>query len=305
MVEISRRNFGLEVKSWLGLNTYRHSGPLGQMKDVLCDFVHRGDHVARMGNNGPIPVAKVSSNYVLVQHRQVLDVAMQWIGDRFPRPDDLPADLWTDGFGRRIKLRVNLPFAQIDPGDGHLVMLSLQCINSVDRSTPLIIDLQWFRQVCSNGMFGWVTGNHYRAFHRCTNIVHKAEKFLRRRSKEMEIERNGFIRLLDTPVTQDQIRQWIQTTMVPAWGLRDAARLWRVCSEGMDGVAYARHPATLVQDVQVGRLTPVPGACAPANNLYHLGQAASWIAGTGGSMQQQISRTTHVWRLMSPLLEEL
>jgi len=39
-----------------------------------------------------------------------------------------------------------------NPGDGHVLNLSLQCVNSVDGRCRLRIMLGWFRFICGNGL---------------------------------------------------------------------------------------------------------------------------------------------------------
>lgn len=53
---------------------------------------------------------------------------------------------------------------------------------------------------------------------------------------------------------------------------------------------------------QVGRMDPVPGACAPINNIYHASQALSWIASRQVKMEKRLKRMGEIYALVDELL---
>ena len=292
----------MRYRTWFGCTTRTYEATLGELHGILPEFEHRGTRIIRRIGSGHEVIAEVSTEYVLVQHREVVRLAMDWVDGRYPNSANLPAALTMDMSGRRMNLQVDLPFG-VDPGDGHVVMAALNCTNSVDRSTPLLMDIRWWRKVCTNGMFGWVSNARFRALHRHENILRKAERYLSARSVQLNIEQQGFRRLLEMKVTPDQVRNWVQKVMVPKWGLVDAGRLWSICSEGLDGQPKFMQPGMAVERFTWGNRSKVPGAAAPATNLYHVGQAASWIASRGWRLEQQASRMAQVWKLLEPLAE--
>jgi hypothetical protein len=56
-------------------------------------------------------------------------------------------------------------------------------------------------------------------------------------------------------------------------------------------------------ELPIGSKKFVPGACAPARNLFHVSQALSWIAGTRNTIPERLEYVKAIPRLMEPLME--
>jgi len=99
-------------------------------------------------------------------------------------------------------------------------------------------------------------------------------------------------------------RQYKTTKVTKEWGPHTASRVWHILSDGSDGEIEQ------VRDLKPHQLPlsfmkPVPGACAPVQNLFHVSQAPSWIAGTSNTIQEQLEYVKAIPRLMEPLTEKL
>jgi Domain of unknown function (DUF932) len=107
-----------------------------------------------------IPIATVSKSYSLIQHREVLASVYQALKLVKIDCSGIQSLLLISEYGERMQWSCELPGFGFDPGDGHPIVLQINCLNSVDKTTALEISLSWFRLVCTNGMmFGLAESN--------------------------------------------------------------------------------------------------------------------------------------------------
>ena len=163
---------------WQGMPVSEHAGTIEQIVELLPTFEVRPFEVAdgtkssvnpyrslivrrpRMGEEA-VPVGVVSKQYQLIQHRQVLDNALEGLKKSNICMDELTCELRITEFGERMAL--NLLFPEDDKysfrlnGDNDTMRLRLQCFNSVDGSTKCMALLGWYRFICSNGMVVGIT----------------------------------------------------------------------------------------------------------------------------------------------------
>ena len=101
----------------------------------------------------PIPVAVVSNSYSLAQHTDVAERCFAGLESTGIRVGELRCELGLTELGERMNLRIHFPdqYSHV-PIDGHRTRLRLECMNSVDGSSRLVILLSWFRLICTNGM---------------------------------------------------------------------------------------------------------------------------------------------------------
>lgn len=113
------------------------------------------DAIVRMpfgANPSQVPVGSVSKRYFLIQHRQFIQEVCQGLSAVSIEPAGVPAELWISEYGERIRIRFRVPRRPFDPGDGHPLLLSAECFNSVEGSCALEIRMSWLRLVCMNGL---------------------------------------------------------------------------------------------------------------------------------------------------------
>ena len=113
-----------------------------------------------------VPVGVVSKEYALIQHLDVVDVVVKALEVSDIAPRGVTAQLEITEYGERMSLGFLLPMRYaFDPGDGHLMALRLECLNSVEGSTGFRALMGWFRFVCSNGLTIGVTQLEVRRRH--------------------------------------------------------------------------------------------------------------------------------------------
>lgn len=250
-----------------------------------------------------IPVATVSRRYALIQHKEVFS----WLSEGMKAvdyfSDDIDVEMMMSEYGERLHLAVAIPKIEFDPGDGHSVRLTIEARNSVDRSCAFEVRLRWRRLVCLNGL--WVQEEDIlRKIHNVDWMNRKnVATFIDERVREI----SGYKQMLQTwlkkQVTQSEIEKWADEHLVKAWGVHMAARLCHIARSGYDGIVGRANGKTPASQYHVSSDKQVPGACAPVENLYHLSQALTWLAGDRGSIEDSDIKTADIPKLLKHFLK--
>ncbi len=294
---------------WLGSPVTRYRGKVGTLRGLLPTFQREsgrcGKHEIR-GIKGSRRVGNVSPYYVLVQHNELLDALPEVLSDKGYGLNDLHGELLLAGNGERMELVIDLPSVQAMPSDGFPLSCRLRCVNSVDRSTAIEAELQWYRQVCSNGMFGWA-GEKVRRVHRFDNALNSVQNRLRQRFDRLYYDRDYFESLMRMPVRWNNLQDWADVFVARKWGKQEAARVLHICRTGKDAIVAPGFDPDFCYEVahelDVVSTVDVPGACAPVTNIYHVGQALSWVAAGANTLHTQFSRTAGVPLLLGLLID--
>jgi hypothetical protein len=101
----------------------------------------------------PIPVGVVSHTYSLASHRDVAALCRWGVLTTDIEPDDLRYEVGLSELGEWMNFRIYFPdsYSFSDAHDNKLD-LRLECFNSVDGSSRLVILFGWYRLICSNGL---------------------------------------------------------------------------------------------------------------------------------------------------------
>ena len=274
-----------------------------------------------------MPVSNVSKKYELVQHQDLLNGLACVIKDIGFDLDRLTAELCLTEFGECMWFSFTLPGdifnltenALFDPGDKHSLNLTVNALNSVDKSTALEINLYWYRLVCGNGM---VYGDNirFKEIHLTESLdLDAIRTFLQNQlaSNQIKKEKERLIKWYETKVfrkhlsdskpNRGQIEEWLEKHVSETWSIHAAARAYHIAKTGLDGkftnttkkkknVKYS--DLTLVSKIR----TKVPGAFAPVRNAYDLSQVLSWIASQQNTVQKQLVWMADIPKLMRSLL---
>lgn len=285
-----------------------------------------------------IPVSVVSEKYQLVQHHDFLNALADVLQENGFDLDQHQAQLCLTEYGERMWFSLTLPAhshnasirTYFDPGDGHPVYLTVNALNSVDKSTALEINLTWHRLVCGNGlMYG--DNMTFKEFH-CTETlnVKAIYKFLEKQfaKEQFESEKERLLTWWRTKVIAQflwdgapgscQIGKWLENHVSKRWGIHAAARVYHIAKTGKDAkfrlFYYSELPVLIDppvknDDVRFTDLTPlpktesdVPGAYAPVRNAYDISQVLSWLANQQKTLQGRLKRLGDIPKLMRSLL---
>jgi hypothetical protein len=100
-----------------------------------------------------MPVAVVSRSYSLAPHRQVAALCREGLIEAGIKPEDLRYQVGLSELGEWMNFRIYFAdtYCFID-NYGQRLDLRLECFNSVDGSSRLVILFGWLRFVCANGL---------------------------------------------------------------------------------------------------------------------------------------------------------
>jgi hypothetical protein len=250
----------------------------------------------------PLPVATVSKSYSLIQHRDVLASVFRALKMIEIDISGVRSSLLLSEYGERMQWSCPIPNMDFDPGDGYPLVLTINCLNSVDTTTVLEITFSWYRLVCSNGMMFGLKESRLRRRHIQSLDPADIATYLKEQLDQRPEEQNMYARWREIVVEPPTLIGWIDEKVAKEWGPHAGARVWNIISEGSDGeVEQARNLKP--HQLPIRTTYPVPGACAPVRNLYHVSQALSWIAGTRQTIPERLEYVKAVPRLMEPLSE--
>lgn len=247
-----------------------------------------------------IPVAAVSKKYKIVQHDELVGSLSGGLQEAGYDPFKVKAHAVMSEYGERLHVRFSIPEVVFDPGDGHPVQLTVEAVNSMDRSHALEVWTAWLRTVCHNSLL--VGGWRLRKIHHSDWFSQEdVGKFLTKAIHSAPDSATLLRKLLDHAVEPDGLKDWLDDHVAIRWGVERAVRLWSILKTGEDGSPDPKDRLKPPSQRRAVRLRPVPGAEAHASNMYHCAQALSWIAGT----ELSIGKRLEMYRDVKFLLEDL
>lgn len=252
----------------------------------------------------PVPVGVVSNKYTLAPHGAVVAQCLEGIRRAGIETSTLRCQLGLTELGEWMHLRIYFPgrFDHV-PRDGNKLSLRLECFNSVDGSSRLVILLGWLRVVCSNGMVIGETVADVRDIHNEHMDLERIPPIVVDAVARIQPDRERLTVWEKTAVAPLQIAHWADHVLPREWGKKAACRAFHICTSGFD-VEY-RNPfaAGSPTTKPVERTQCVPGAPELAENLYDVSQALSWIASKRSTADECVEWQTQIPALLDELNE--
>ena len=255
------------------------------------------------------PITTVSKSYGLMQHDTIFDKALESLDQLGFDIQSLHAEMALTTHGERMKISLTLPGYDFDPGDGCPLVLKMNLLNSVDKTTAVAVELEWLRLVCGNGMMYGIGSSGFRKAHFRGIDEEDIAEYLAISLRNVPQDRGLMGTWLDTPVTLGQTRQWVDGALAELWGDPSAARIWQILRSGRDakpeilrGKDGEEPLAMPAHERPVMLLGDVPGAFAPVKNAYHAAQALSWVAKEQNNLGTRLRRVKEIPALMHGLL---
>lgn len=249
-----------------------------------------------------IPVATVSTRYALIQHHEVFNWLAEGLHAVQLYADDLQAEIMLSEYSERMKLSVHVPELDFDPGDHFPIRMLVEARNSVDRSCAFDIRLSWRRLICSNGAWQQEKDRLRKVHHLDWMNRQSVSEFLKQRVEEASGLQDQFDQWLHHSLTQAQIEKWADGIVAEVWGPHLAARVCHIMRSGYDGRVGRAKPKTPPHDYVVSSDVAVSGIHAPVNNLYHLSQVLSWLAGQRDKVEDVEAHLSDIPHLLKPLI---
>ena len=263
-----------------------------------------------------IPVATVSRQYNLIQHHDVLQALEDALKQINFDPQRLEAELALTEYGERMRISFFLLGYYFDLDGGDPIVLKVNALNSVDKTTALEINLSLERLVCSNGMTYGISDARFRKIHLQSLLLEDIKEFLKEQleqfPKEQRLYKNWHQReilhrkLSESKPSPGQIEHWIDKVVAEKWGVHAAARVYHIAKTGYDGeIVKPFEKNVKPHDREVSSVNKVPGSYeyAPVRNAYDIAQVLSWIAGQRGTIQEQLEWMMEIPGLMNALLK--
>jgi hypothetical protein len=253
----------------------------------------------------PIPVGTVSNSYQLAQHHEVVARCFEGLRLVGVDPSAAKCEVGLTPLGEWMNFRAYFPDSyNYTPLDGKPLGLRLECFNSVDGSSRLVILLGWLRLVCLNGLVILETKATLRDVHdEHLNLDAIPDMVVAGMNAVGEDLRR--IKGWDaTEVHPALLERWANGKVSAKWGKKAACRVFHICRSGRDVEIvdpFAKGEAT---EKPVKPTAKVPGAAMPAKTLYDVSQALSWIATQRTNTEERVEWQSAIPDLIASLRSE-
>jgi Domain of unknown function (DUF932) len=252
------------------------------------------------------PITTLSKTYSLIQHRDVLASVFRALKLIHKDISGVQSSLLLSEYGERMQWSCDIPDLDFDPGDGNPLVLRINCLNSVDESTSLEINFTWFRLVCANGMMFGLKDSRLRRRHIQSLDPADVAQYLQGELANLPQEKSQYQKWFNASIDLNELVGWVDEKVADEWGPHAGARVWNILTVGFDGeVEQARGRKPHELEISEWSQVDVPGACAPATNLFHVSQELSWIAGTRRTIPERLEYVKAIPHLMEPLTKHI
>ncbi|WP_291981798.1 DUF932 domain-containing protein [Candidatus Accumulibacter sp. ACC005] len=253
-----------------------------------------------------IPVGVVSNTYGLTQHADVVEMCLKGIRAHDIDPSMLRCEVGLTPLGEWMNFRAYFPDSfSHKPGDGNKLALRLECFNSVDGSSRLLILFGWFRFVCANGLVIGETKAALRDIHDENLNLDVIPKIISEGLEKVKADLDRLVQWERSPIELAKFEGWVDEHLAERWGKKAACRTLHVCRIGADVELLDLFAGGKPSEKPVKLLNTVPGAAKPAKNLYDVCQALSWIAMQRNSADERLEWQGHIPGLIENLWSHL
>ena len=264
------------------------------LEEVANPFLQVVIRRPRHDSDAPMPVGVVSRTYTLVQHVEIAALCHDELLESGIGPDGLTYELGLSDLGEWMNLRIQFPEAyKFVDQHGEESHLRLECFNSVDGSSPLVIFFRWFRFACQNGQ-----------------VTEQKIQIRRRHGQGLRLDpiRFGLRDALNSVMSdrermrnweQEMVRigdidSWTREHVAAKWNQKAARRVFYICSQGCD--VEIAHPFE-----KPAKYIPVPGSPESAESIYDVSQALSFVATRRKDVEVRIKWQEDIPRLLEEL----
>ncbi len=312
--------YHLDNLKWDGRLVNDYEGNLIEVSDSIPIFDKQPFKIGASDNkhfdvivntsDGGTPVATVSKSYSLVQHFEILkfiSIAFENLGYNI---DETECNLHLTEYGERMLLRIQFLKENIfDPGDGYPLIPQLHVRNSVDGNTPLSFELFWYRLICRNGLMCLDTESRFNKRHTKSLKPELLIEYLNKNTSKILSEKETYAKWKQKELNADThieiLQNWIDTTVSSGWGPNCAERVYSIVETGQD-IKVTRFKNKTTQEneesyiIRVSLEGNVPGA-QPAENIYDVANALSWVSSHQNSLQRQYKMMLQVPKMLTEL----
>jgi hypothetical protein len=247
----------------------------------------------------PIPVGVVSHTYSLAPHDDVAVLCSKGLTDTGIEPRNLRYEIGLSELGEWMNLRIYLDDSySFTDARGNKLDLRLECFNSVDGSSRLVILFGWFRFVCANGLVIGETKIEIKERHGQSLDLASIPERIRPALEAVQVDRARMKQWQAEKVAINDISTWADEKVADKWGKKAAARVFHICAVGKDIEIdpFAPGNATKKPFRYLGR---VPGSPERAATKYDVSQALSFVATHRNNAEERVTRQTDIPHLLT------
>ncbi|WP_292532502.1 DUF932 domain-containing protein [Methylocystis sp.] len=249
----------------------------------------------------PIPIGVVSHTYSLAQHREVAEICRQGLKNARIKLDGLRYQLGLSELGEWMNFRVYFPTDYDFIDDRGNVRLRLECFNSVDGSSRLMIVFGWLRFVCSNGLVIGESKIEIRERHGQNLDLGSIAERIRPALAAVAADRARMEKWQGEKIVIDGIKTWADEKLSEKWGKKAAARVFHICDAGKDIEFEDPFAPGAATEKPFRFLGPVPGAPERAATKYDVAQALSFVATNRKNAEERVAWQADVPHLLQSL----
>jgi hypothetical protein len=242
-----------------------------------------------------IPVGVVSNTYQLVQHAEVIAACLRALTAHDVDTSKLRCEVGLTSLGEWMNFRIYFPEKfSFGATDKNKLTLRLECFNSVDGSSRLVVQLSWFRLICSNGMTVKETTAVLSDIHNQNLDLNVIPEIIARGLTKVQTDKERLRLWERSPVESIKFEDWIDGHLAERWGKKAACRTLHIGRTGADVELLDPFEGGKPTEKSVRPLRAVPGAPKSAKNLYDVCQALSWIATQRNSADERLDWQGHI-----------
>jgi hypothetical protein len=218
------------------------------------------------------------------------------------KPEDLRYEAGLSELGEWMNFRIYCPRSHSFRESGRESLdLRLECFNSVDGSSRLVILLGWYRLVCSNGLVIGESMIEIRERHGHALFLQSIPKRIQTAFESVAGDRLRLERWIIKKVQIDDIGNWANESVAESWGKKAAARVFHICSTGTDVEISAPFAPGAATEKPVRYLGSVPGCMEQAATKYDVCQVLSFVASHRNNAEERVSWQSDIPRLLGSL----
>lgn len=249
-----------------------------------------------------IPVGVVSNTYGLAPHKMVVERCLDGLRFAGIDPKPLRCELGLTELGEWMNFRLYFSDEYSHkPKDERALNLRLECFNSVDGSSRLVILLGWLRLVCTNGLVIGETKTELREVHNQHLDLSRIPKIVGEALDKVRDDKARMKNWQEVDVETETLKLWVNKDVTGEWNKLAACRFFHICDSGYDvdfADPFAKGEAT---EKPVKRTLRVPGSPEKAQNLYDVSQALSWVATRRNNPEERLQWQTDIPQLITQL----
>ena len=186
-----------------------------------------------------IPVGVVSNTYRLVQHADVVAMCIKGLSAHGIDTGKLRCDVGLTSLGEWMNFRIYFPESfSFGASDKNKLTLRLECFNSVDGSSRLVVQLSWFRLICSNGMTVKETMAVLSDIHNQNLNLNVIPEIIAEGLTKVRADKERLQRWEQSPVESSKFDGWVDGHLAERWGKKAACRTLHICRSGADAELY-------------------------------------------------------------------